>query len=332
MSGPGPTAGPAMVQRQPTRSHLQRGVYPNCGPGLMRPQTPCFSRSFLRFFPAAFQATPAAECPGSIPKGGELGYSLSHGVSRPCPHNPNLTVRACVQSEIGEGRDRARSATPLAHSNKFFLGVKRRPPDGAYFPCSILTLQNREFPPPRRAFPRRKIGTSSCAEIRYGRRLQTSRGHEPHHASSHGGQTLGCRSGPRDIRKIPKTEGAGAGGVNGTAAVAHESCFLGFAEGLSDRPPRSDRRCLPNRRENVSFFSVSPVSARLSISGDGTLRPPSLSFGSFCAAYRPGVSFFDSQGPRLMPTLAAPRAPRRRSSHWARQIRNAKWGETAAGP
>ncbi len=80
-------------------------------------------------FPGGIPSHVAAETPGSIHEGGELGYSLSHAFGAAFD-NPDLLV-ACV---IGDGEAETGPLAAAWHSNKFLNPVR----DGAVLPILHL--------------------------------------------------------------------------------------------------------------------------------------------------------------------------------------------------
>ncbi len=95
-------------------------------------------RLFKQFsFPGGIPSHVAAETPGSIHEGGELGYSLSHAFGAAFD-NPDLLV-ACV---IGDGEAETGPLATSWHSNKFLNPVH----DGAVLP--ILHLNGYKIASP----------------------------------------------------------------------------------------------------------------------------------------------------------------------------------------
>ncbi len=87
-------------------------------------------RLFTQFsFPGGIPSHVAAETPGSIHEGGELGYSLSHAFGAAFD-NPDLLV-ACV---VGDGEAETGPLATSWHSNKFLNPVR----DGAVLPILHL--------------------------------------------------------------------------------------------------------------------------------------------------------------------------------------------------
>ncbi|NUR96557.1 MAG: phosphoketolase family protein [Kribbellaceae bacterium] len=87
-------------------------------------------RLFKQFsFPGGVPSHVAADVPGSINEGGELGYSLSHAYGA-AADNPDLLV-ACV---VGDGEAETGPLAASWHSNKFLNPVR----DGAVLPILHL--------------------------------------------------------------------------------------------------------------------------------------------------------------------------------------------------
>jgi xylulose-5-phosphate/fructose-6-phosphate phosphoketolase len=193
--GPG-HGGPAMVANTWLEgSYTQR--YPDItrdGRGMQR-----LFRQFS--FPGGIPSHAAAETPGSIHEGGELGYSLAHAYGAAFDQ-PDLLV-ACV---IGDGEAETGALATSWHANK--LVNPTRDGAGAADPAS-QRLEDRQPDDPRSHLPRRAHlaarGLRLRAVVRRGRR---ARGH----ARADGGDarrdprphrhdpTLGARRGPALIR------------------------------------------------------------------------------------------------------------------------------------
>src|SRR5436309_7294773 len=87
-------------------------------------------RLFKQFsFPGGIPSHVAAEVPGSIHEGGELGYALAHGYGAAFD-NPDLLV-ACA---IGDGEAETGALATSWHSNKFLNPAR----DGAVLPILHL--------------------------------------------------------------------------------------------------------------------------------------------------------------------------------------------------
>lgn len=123
IAGPG-HGGPALV----ANVYLE-GTYSEVYPQISQDEAG-MRRLFKQFsFPGGIPSHVAAETPGSIHEGGELGYSLSHAFGAAFD-NPDLIV-ACV---VGDGEAETGSLATSWHSNKFLSPVH----DGAVLPILHL--------------------------------------------------------------------------------------------------------------------------------------------------------------------------------------------------
>ena len=123
ITGPG-HGGPALV----ANAYLE-GTYSETYPGVSQDEEG-MKRLFKQFsFPGGIPSHVAAEIPGSIHEGGELGYSLSHAFGAAFD-NPDLLV-ACV---VGDGEAETGPLATSWHSNKFLNPVH----DGAVLPILHL--------------------------------------------------------------------------------------------------------------------------------------------------------------------------------------------------
>jgi xylulose-5-phosphate/fructose-6-phosphate phosphoketolase len=123
VAGPG-HGGPAMV----ANAWLE-GTYSEVYPAVTQ-DAEGMRRLFKQFsFPGGIPSHVAAETPGSIHEGGELGYSLSHAFGAAFD-NPDLVV-ACV---VGDGEAETGPLATSWHSNKFLNPVR----DGAVLPILHL--------------------------------------------------------------------------------------------------------------------------------------------------------------------------------------------------
>ncbi len=121
--GPG-HGGPAMVANTWLEGTYSE-IYPNVAQDAQGMQ-----RLFRQFsFPGGVPSHVAAEVPGSIHEGGELGYALSHAYGAALD-NPDLLV-ACV---IGDGEAETGPLATSWHANKFLDPVN----DGAVLPILHL--------------------------------------------------------------------------------------------------------------------------------------------------------------------------------------------------
>jgi xylulose-5-phosphate/fructose-6-phosphate phosphoketolase len=123
VTGPG-HGGPGIV----ANTYLE-GTYSELYPDVSRDERG-LKRLFTQFsFPGGIPSHTAAETPGSINEGGELGYSLAHAFGAAFD-NPDLVV-ACV---IGDGEAETGPLAASWHSNKFLDPVR----DGAVLPILHL--------------------------------------------------------------------------------------------------------------------------------------------------------------------------------------------------
>ena len=123
VTGPG-HGGPGIV----ANAYLE-GTYSEVYPSITR-DAAGMKKLFRQFsFPGGIPSHVAAETPGSIHEGGELGYSLSHAYGAALD-NPNLVV-ACV---VGDGEAETGPLATSWHSNKFLDPTG----DGAVLPILHL--------------------------------------------------------------------------------------------------------------------------------------------------------------------------------------------------
>ncbi len=123
ITGPG-HGGPGLV----ANSYLE-GTYSEVYPNISR-DVDGMRKLFKQFsFPGGIPSHVAAETPGSIHEGGELGYSLSHAFGAAFD-NPDLIV-ACV---VGDGEAETGPLSTAWHSNKFLNPIH----DGAVLPILHL--------------------------------------------------------------------------------------------------------------------------------------------------------------------------------------------------
>ncbi|MGZ0145855.1 phosphoketolase family protein [Kribbella sp. WER1] len=123
VTGPG-HGGPALV----ANTWLE-GSWTEAYPNTTRDEVG-MARLFKQFsFPGGVPSHVAADVPGSINEGGELGYSLSHAYGA-AADNPDLLV-ACV---VGDGEAETGPLAASWHSNKFLNPVR----DGAVLPILHL--------------------------------------------------------------------------------------------------------------------------------------------------------------------------------------------------
>src|SRR6476660_3143878 len=123
IAGPG-HGGPGVV----ANVYLE-GTYSEFYPNISQDEVG-MQQLFKQFsFPGGIPSHVAAETPGSIHEGGELGYSLSHAFGAAFD-NPDLLV-ACV---VGDGEAETGPLATSWHSNKFLNPVH----DGAVLPILHL--------------------------------------------------------------------------------------------------------------------------------------------------------------------------------------------------
>jgi len=123
VTGPG-HGGPGIV----ANTYLE-GTYSELYPDISRDEVG-LAKLFRQFsFPGGIPSHTAAETPGSINEGGELGYSLAHAYGAAFD-NPDLVV-ACV---VGDGEAETGALAASWHSNKFLDPVR----DGAVLPILHL--------------------------------------------------------------------------------------------------------------------------------------------------------------------------------------------------
>ena len=123
VTGPG-HGGPGLV----ANTYLE-GTYSELYPNISQDEQG-LKKLFTQFsFPGGIPSHVAAETPGSINEGGELGYSLAHAFGAAFD-NPDLIV-ACV---VGDGEAETGPLATSWHSNKFLNPVH----DGAVLPILHL--------------------------------------------------------------------------------------------------------------------------------------------------------------------------------------------------
>jgi xylulose-5-phosphate/fructose-6-phosphate phosphoketolase len=131
VTGPG-HGGPGVV----ANTYLE-GTYSELYPNISQDEQG-MKKLFTQFsFPGGIPSHTAAEIPGSINEGGELGYSLMHAYGAAFD-NPDLLV-ACV---VGDGEAETGALATSWHSNKFLNPVH----DGAVLP--ILHLNGYKIASP----------------------------------------------------------------------------------------------------------------------------------------------------------------------------------------
>ena len=154
IAGPG-HGGPGVV----ANTYLE-GTYTGTYPAISR-DTEGLRKLFTQFsYPGGIPSHVAAETPGSIHEGGELGYSLLHAYGAAFD-NPDLLV-CCV---IGDGEAETGALATSWHSNKFLNAAR----DGAVLP--ILHLNGYKIAGPTVLA---RIGKDELTALLRGY------GHEPH--------------------------------------------------------------------------------------------------------------------------------------------------------
>jgi xylulose-5-phosphate/fructose-6-phosphate phosphoketolase len=142
ITGPG-HGGPGLV----ANAYLE-GTYSEVYPHVSQDEEG-MKRLFTQFsFPGGIPSHVAAETPGSIHEGGELGYSLSHAFGAAFD-NPDLLV-ACV---VGDGEAETGPLATSWHSNKFLNPVH----DGAVLPVLHLNEYKIAGPTVLARIPREEL-------------------------------------------------------------------------------------------------------------------------------------------------------------------------------
>ena len=155
IAGPG-HGGPGVV----ANVYLE-GTYSEVYPAITR-DAEGLDRLFTQFsFPGGIPSHVAAETPGSIHEGGELGYALVHAFGAAFD-NPDLVV-CCV---IGDGEAETGPLAASWHSNKFVNAAR----DGAVLP--ILHLNGYKIASPTVLA---RIGKEALTDLMHGY------GYEPHY-------------------------------------------------------------------------------------------------------------------------------------------------------
>ena len=159
--GPG-HGGPGMV----ANTYLE-GTYSEMYPNVTQ-DAEGMKRLFTQFsFPGGIPSHAAAQTPGSINEGGELGYSLLHAYGAVFD-NPDL-IAACV---VGDGEAETGALATSWHSNKFLNPVR----DGAVLPILHLNGYKIAGPTVLARIPREEL---TALLKGYGYRPYFVEGHEP---------------------------------------------------------------------------------------------------------------------------------------------------------
>jgi xylulose-5-phosphate/fructose-6-phosphate phosphoketolase len=161
ITGPG-HGGPGLV----ANAYLE-GTYSELYPDVSTDEAG-MHRLFRQFsFPGGIPSHVAAEVPGSIHEGGELGYSIAHAYGAAFD-NPGL-IAACV---VGDGEAETGALATSWHSNKF-LNPKR---DGAVLPILHLNGYKIAGPTVLARIPREELTQLLQG---YGYKPYYVEGHEP---------------------------------------------------------------------------------------------------------------------------------------------------------
>ena len=174
-------------------------------------------------FPGGIPSHVAAETPGSIHEGGELGYALVHAYGAAFD-NPDLVV-ACV---IGDGEAETGPLAASWHSNKFLNPVT----DGAVLPILHLNGYKIANPTVLARIPQEELESLLYG---YGYRPITVAGDDP--ANVHQQLATALDEAFDQIARDPA--GGAAGRRDGPTAVADDR--PAHPEGL-DRPERGGRQ------------------------------------------------------------------------------------------
>jgi len=159
--GPG-HGGPAMV----ANAYLE-GTYSEVYPAVTQ-DVDGMRKLFRQFsFPGGIPSHAAAETPGSIHEGGELGYALAHAFGAALD-NPDLIV-ACV---VGDGEAETGPLAASWHSNKFLNPVT----DGAVLPILHLNGYKIANPTVLSRIPQEEL---EALFVGYGYRPITVAGDDP---------------------------------------------------------------------------------------------------------------------------------------------------------
>ena len=238
-------------------------------------------RLFKQFsFPGGIPSHVAAETPGSIHEGGELGYALSHAFGAAFD-NPDLLV-ACV---VGDGEAETGPLATSWHSNKFLNPAR----DGAVLPILHLNGYKIAGPTVLARIPREEL---EALFLGYGYSPYFVEGDEPMDMHQQMAATLDTV-----VAEIPDPTRRACERFHAASALAHDHAAL--AEGL-DRTEgggrQADRRQFP-----------------LASGADGRHEPPGhvKILEKWLKSYRP-QELFDKTG-RLIPSLRS--WPQRAASH-----------------
>jgi xylulose-5-phosphate/fructose-6-phosphate phosphoketolase len=173
------------------------GTYSEVYPSVSR-DADGMRKLFKQFsFPGGIPSHVAAEIPGSIHEGGELGYSLSHAYGAAFD-NPDLIV-ACI---VGDGEAETGPLATSWHSNKFLNPAR----DGAVLP--ILHLNGYKIANPTVLA---RIGNDDLSALMegYGHTPYLVEGNDPKHVHQVLAATIDAAIDEiRDIQRRARQEGA----------------------------------------------------------------------------------------------------------------------------
>ena len=188
--GPG-HGGPGMV----ANTYLE-GTYSEMYPNVTQ-DAEGMKRLFTQFsFPGGIPSHAAAQTPGSINEGGELGYSLLHAYGAVFD-NPDL-IAACV---VGDGEAETGALATSWHSNKFLNPVR----DGAVLPILHLNGYKIAGPTVLARIPREELTELLKG---YGYRPYFVEGHEPEPMHRAMAETLDtCLAEIKSIQKDARENG-----------------------------------------------------------------------------------------------------------------------------
>jgi xylulose-5-phosphate/fructose-6-phosphate phosphoketolase len=188
--GPG-HGGPGMV----ANTYLE-GVYSEMYPNITQ-DAEGMKRLFKQFsFPGGIPSHAAAQTPGSINEGGELGYSLLHAYGAVFD-NPDL-IAACV---VGDGEAETGALATSWHSNKFLNPIR----DGAVLPILHLNGYKIAGPTVLARVPREELTELLKG---YGYNPYFVEGHEPEPMHQAMAATLDqCLADIRNIQKEARENG-----------------------------------------------------------------------------------------------------------------------------
>jgi xylulose-5-phosphate/fructose-6-phosphate phosphoketolase len=192
VTGPG-HGGPGIV----ANTYLE-GTYSELYPEVSRDERG-LKKLFTQFsFPGGIPSHTAAETPGSINEGGELGYSLTHAYGAAFD-NPDLLV-ACV---VGDGEAETGALAASWHSNKFLDPAR----DGAVLPILHLNGYKIANPTVLARIPQAEL----AALLRgYGYRPRFVEGDDPATMHRQMAATLDeIVDEIRDIQRTARSNGAG---------------------------------------------------------------------------------------------------------------------------